>query len=143
VPYLEQDNVARGDGGAKVAPVSGRVTLNGRPIPNAVVLFMPVGDGKPEAGPSSLGLTDAAGNYTLTLTAPEKAKGALVGTHKVLITLAEEKPDPDRPQPVKRLLPEPVKRLLPARYGSKETTPLEFRTPPTGTDSANFELKTP
>ena len=51
-----------------IAPVSGRVTLNGKPLPNAGVTFSPMPAGaKVDAGPGSAGVTDADGHYTLKL----------------------------------------------------------------------------
>jgi hypothetical protein len=128
--------LAAGCGGAhRTAPVSGRVTLNDQPLEGAAVLFSPVADGQAEPGPGSGGITDKDGRYTLTLTVPGKEiPGALVGKHKVRITLVQkDDPSDDRPR---------FFRQLPARYNSKDTT-LEIDVPADGTETADFPLKTP
>lgn len=67
-----------GDDGPPVAPVSGNVTLDGKPLANVRVIFNPT-DFRP-----SEGKTDSDGNYELTYT--REKKGAVVGSHKVIIT---------------------------------------------------------
>jgi hypothetical protein len=60
-----------------VGEVEGVVTLDGKPLPNAVVTFTPKA-----GGPSGVGKTDADGNYQL-LTVNDL--GAVVGEHTVSI----------------------------------------------------------
>ena len=51
---------------AKIVPVSGVVKLNGKPYPNAVVSFQPIGDDdNPNPGRGSSGITDEKGRFTL------------------------------------------------------------------------------
>src|SRR5215470_13236777 len=86
---------AVGCGNDQVAPVSGRVTLDGQPLANAAVTFQPVRtEGKGNPGPGSGGFTDADGRYTLKVTGTE-ARGAVVGKHKVTISLVPPKSEPD------------------------------------------------
>ncbi len=68
-----------GDGGPRLVSVSGKVTLDGKPVPGAIVTFTPTAAG----GSNSLGKTDASGNYTLEFS--QDKKGALVGEHVVEI----------------------------------------------------------
>jgi hypothetical protein len=63
--------------------VSGRITLDGQPLADAKVNFQPVGDTR-NPGIGSFGQTNANGEYTLTLI-DEKAQGAIVGMHRVMI----------------------------------------------------------
>jgi hypothetical protein len=122
--------LAGGCGSAKIAPVSGRVTLNGKPLPNASVTFAPVG-GKEnqEPGPSSAGKTDADGRYTLELIGQE-GSGAMIGKHKVRIALLSEMDtSDDRPERLKQ---------LPLEFNGQTT--LTFEVPPGGTDAADFNL---
>ncbi len=59
-------------------PVQGLVTLDGEPVPEAVVTFVPVTEGQ---GVSATGTTDANGVYTLTAAITgEKAGEAGAGT---------------------------------------------------------------
>jgi hypothetical protein len=75
--------VGCGKGGAELAPVSGRVTLDGRPLENARVAFQPDDAKRP-----SYGDTDSEGRYRLAYRRGEE--GALVGNHTVLITVSPE-----------------------------------------------------
>jgi hypothetical protein len=124
--------LAVGCGGPhKVARVSGRVTLDGKPLANAAVVFQPIaGKGKVDPGPGSGGFTDAEGRYTLTLTG-KNTRGAVVGKHKVQITLVppETSSADDQAKPV---------RQLPAQYNRR--TKLEYDVPAGGTDKADFPL---
>jgi hypothetical protein len=60
-------------------PVTGRVTLDGRPVEGAVVGFLPKGGGRPATG-----TTDASGAFTLTTF--DEGDGALPGVHLVTVT---------------------------------------------------------
>lgn len=77
----------------KTAPVTGRVTLDNKPLADATVEFAPVSAGNKNPGPTSVGVTDAEGRYTLTVGDDRKSKGAVVGKHKVIILLTP-KQDP-------------------------------------------------
>ncbi len=115
-----------------LARVSGRVTLNGQPLPKAAVVFQPIGAANADPGPGSGGFTDADGRYSLTLTG-KTTPGAVVGKHKVRITLVpDDNSADDTPKRTKR---------LPPKY-NRETT-LEFDVRPGGTDKADFDLKEP
>lgn len=117
----------------KIAPVSGRILLNGKPLPKASVTFTPVGTkDNMEPGPSSAGKTDADGRYTLELIGQD-GKGAMVGKHKVRIALMSELPtSEDRPEPLGQ---------IPLKYNGQ--TILEFDVPAGGSDAANFDLTVP
>src|SRR5262249_27200888 len=78
-----------GCAGEKVVPVSGLITLDGKPLANAYVTFQPIGrSGSPNPGPGSSGKTDAQGRYTLQVVG-RPDKGAVVGTHRVQIVAYE------------------------------------------------------
>jgi hypothetical protein len=70
----------------KVVAVSGTVTHNGQPVPGLVVSFVP--DAQTETG-TSTGETDDNGKYSLTVF-KTGASGAVVGTHKVWVSLPRE-----------------------------------------------------
>jgi hypothetical protein len=70
-----------GGGGGKLpdlAPVTGKVTLDGQPLGNAVVSFVP------QKGAASGGVTDAEGKYVLRYR--DGTPGAALGQHQVLIS---------------------------------------------------------
>jgi hypothetical protein len=121
----------------QVASVSGRVTLNGKALPNAWVHFAPMGSLKSDPGPTSQGKTDANGQYTLRLSVAANTPGAVVGKSKVYITTADyagQGPQPDAGG-------KSTKEILPARYHRDSI--LTFDVLPEGTDKANFDLKVP
>ena len=67
----------------EIGQVTGVVTLDGRPIENAVVYFYPDAGGR-----SSIGITNAEGAYELTYRGD--VKGAKIGTHSVSLTTSTE-----------------------------------------------------
>jgi hypothetical protein len=64
--------------GLELAPVSGRVAFDGKPLAGAEIVFQP-----DERKPPSYGFTDQRGRYELGYTRDKK--GALVGWHTVRI----------------------------------------------------------
>lgn len=70
--------VGCGDSGPELGRVTGTVTMDGQPLANALVTFVPEAGGR-----SSTGTTDSSGNYTLIYA---DKKGALIGRHKVSVT---------------------------------------------------------
>jgi len=71
----------------ELGTVHGTVTLDGRPLAGACVVFQPSPKGR-----ASSGLTDKTGRYELIYL--REIKGAKVGPHRVRITTAsEEHPD--------------------------------------------------
>lgn len=118
-----------------LVPVSGTVTMNGQPLANGVVSFQPVATIGDNAGPGSSGRCDAAGRFTLATQTVENKPGAVVGEHRVLISMTgpsrEIAPDNDEDVVV-------VKEQVPIRYNLRSE--LSFTVPSDGTDQANFEL---
>jgi hypothetical protein len=68
----------------KLAPVSGQITLDGRPLAHAEVRFVPAGG---QDFPYSVDETDELGHYELHLGIEPDIQGAVVGEHRVEITL--------------------------------------------------------
>lgn len=66
-----------GSSGPELAPVTGVVTSEGKPLAGVMVEFFP------EEGVTSTGLTDSEGRYSLKYNDEE---GAVVGNHKVQLT---------------------------------------------------------
>ena len=114
----------------EIVPVSGSVTLDGEPLPDALVSFQPVGSASStQPGPGSFGRTNAGGRYQLQVVEPEQA-GAVVGRHRVLISTATSGGgDGDRT----------VGERVPRRYRDGK---LEFEVPVGGTTTADFHLHT-
>lgn len=117
-----------------VAAVSGRVTLDGKPLAGVWVNFYPAAaPGRPNPGYPSVSAapTDADGRYTLTIPQTRQA-GAVVGPHAVSVNTFTA-PEPEGSSSTK-----PHFDPLPAKY----TTPSELRfdVPAGGTTEANFDL---
>lgn len=104
----------------EVVPVSGKVTLDGRPVPKLRITFQPQAtEEHANPGPGSYGITDKKGRFELAIAEP-KGPGAVVGTHTVRMTGCD-----------------PRKYALP--WSCRDGT-LTFDVPPEGTEEANFEF---
>ena len=120
----------------KTAAVSGRVTLEGKPLAGARLTFTPEHTAKDGllSGPEAHGETDADGNYALTTVFNDK--GATIGRNRVMITTRKLERPPNNPDgPLKEVAPEQV----PGKYFT-EKAPLYWDVPAEGTTSANFDL---
>jgi hypothetical protein len=123
----------------QIAPVSGRVTLDGKPVEKAMVMFQPVApEGNINPGRGSYGFTDADGRYTLKLIGLERP-GAAVGHHKVRIGNAVEPGDTTDDRTDKKLK-SATSIPIPSRYNRIEAL-LEFDVV-RGSNNADFELTT-
>src|SRR5262245_63329778 len=126
---------AAGCGARGLAPVSGRVTLDGSPAAGVHVSFQPVGgEGQKNPGVGSYAITDSDGRFTLK-TVDKDAAGAVVGKHRVEITTrGVEADDQTDMRPKGR-----PKAVIPLRYG--QSSDLTFDVPAGGTSTADFPLK--
>lgn len=118
-------NIGCGPSGPEIARVQGTVTMDGKPLANAVIMFVPVG-GRPSASE-----TDANGKYVLEFSGGRK--GAIPGLNRVEINtgrLAYEKDGKNYPA---------VKESVPAKYN--RFTTLEFNVEPKKNNIADFDLK--
>jgi hypothetical protein len=120
-----------------VAQVSGKVTLDGKPLSKASVTFAPMATKENQApGPTAWGPTDAEGRYKLAF--DPQTPGAVVGKCRVYISglLPDTAVNDDRDAGRKaKFIRDPV----PEKYNTR--TELVFEVPAGGTDQANFELK--
>jgi hypothetical protein len=103
--------------GPELAPVSGRITLDGKPLEKADVLF------QPGSQPPSSGRTDADGRYVLAY--KRGVMGGHVGSNSVQITIS-----PD-------VVPNPPN--IPARYNYESKLTYEIKS---GQNEFNFDLTT-
>lgn len=80
----------------KLVPISGIVKINGMPASNIAVRFMPDGQ-KGSHGPSSMGITDEQGKFTLQC--DNGKAGGVVGWHRVTLDdLSVDRPAQGQPQ---------------------------------------------
>jgi hypothetical protein len=124
--------------GPKYAPVSGKVTLNGKPLAGATVNFQPIApEGGVNAAPGSSGKTNEAGEYTLSVATGER--GAWVGKHRVLVSALSTQAGDSDARPPRGGWPQADK--VPKKYNAD--TQLTFDVPAGGTDKADFALTSP
>lgn len=109
----------------ELANVSGKVTLDGDPLPNATLTFTPLGK---KGGRPSVAVTDDGGNYELKYSAAHA--GATPGKYRVQITTATTKTDESGNDV-------DVPETLPAKYNANSE--LEKDVEP-GSNTINFEL---
>ena len=124
------------------APVSGVVTLDGKPYGNAVVSFQPIGTkDNPAPGRGSSAYTDENGRFVLRC--DDRFDGALIGKHQVRIMtrgsdVVGQVPDgvssDDGAPPAGKVDP------IPPEWNA--LSKVEFDVPKGGTDQANFNIVT-
>ncbi|MDA1015492.1 MAG: hypothetical protein O3A00_13700 [Planctomycetota bacterium] len=134
------------DAALETAPVSGRVTLDGKPLPNVIVNFHFTSETQEFVGSAK---TDSDGKYAL-------ATGAAVGKNKVFIEAPTTKKDDEfsgdeesgmdagqlgaaNLDDVDAAKEDKSGGLIPAEYG-EENSILKVVVPAGGTDTANFAL---
>ena len=109
-------------GGGNFGEVEGTVTLDGNPLPNALIGFYP------EGGRASVGSTDSEGHYVLQYTG--KQKGASVGSHKVTISTAIEEVTADSYSEYDEPAPGEVREEIAGRNEMLDKSYQDWRTTP-------------
>ena len=115
-----------GDGLTRV-PVQGKVTAKGVPVPNATVVFMPLGGTKGEGG---IGTTDTSGNYTLT-GSRRGDNGIVPGLYKVRVSRFIDRDGTPLPSDAKQADYPHAVESVPAPYSGPDS-PLEVTVPEKG-----------
>jgi hypothetical protein len=110
-----------------MVPVSGRVTFEGRPVPQAVVRFVP------ESRPMAAAGTDDDGRYRLTTRRP--MDGAYIGRHKVIVT-----PWMPGAGDTSGVTAEPERPDIPKVFRVPASSPLAVEVTPQGPNQFDFEL---
>lgn len=122
-----------GTSGPALHPVSGTLTLDGQPLAAVTVNFFPVD----QTQPSSAGLTDAQGRFTVT--AQNGEAGAVAGKHKVVLSGGATSGDAAGSTPAymqggsatptrgggSPTMPSAPQAPYPTEYASADTTPKE------------------
>jgi hypothetical protein len=122
-----------------VVPVSGTVTIEGKPLPSALVTFYPTFEG---FGGEIIaeGVSDGQGRYTLTCAL---GNGACIGRHKVTVANAPM-PEDARDQTaaahakMRAFQQSLTNRPIGTRFGTLATTPLEVDVQ---ADGGSYDLK--
>jgi len=117
----------------EIAPVSGRVTVDGQPLGDCQIRFQPLrsSEGNINPGPGAFAVTDQDGRFTLRTINPVRP-GAVVGKHRVWMTTVKE-------EDATTELGLATAERVPPRYRNGQ---LDFEVQPEGTDQANFDLNT-
>lgn len=132
----------------KLAPVSGRITLDGRPIQGIYVTFQPVGGGlKDDLGPASYGHTDTDGRYQLKTIDRSDRDGAVVGSHRVILQQADQ-PREETVEVPQGSVGDAMDMVVAARRTQRQQRmpthyrdgSLQFEVPAAGTIDADFDL---
>lgn len=117
--------------------VTGTVTIDGKPVPEAIVTFLPT-DGRR----SGTGYTDSNGRFELTTFAPDD--GAVPGSHEVAVNPTEAPPMPgESVAPDGTPLPSArgYKPPFPAKYGNPKQSGFKAEVDPDGENDFTFEMK--
>ena len=110
-----------GCGNPKLGDVRGVITLDGKPLPDAFVRFVPVNEGA-----SSFGKTASDGSYRMKFS--DKENGAFIGSNHVVIGTGDVKADNSGSTP----------ELVPNVYNDKTTLIADVKK---GRNTFDFDLK--
>jgi hypothetical protein len=132
------------DQGFPVAPASGVVLLDGKPLADASITTQPVASDSPNPGPGSFGRTDSEGRFELELVKPA-VPGAIIGDHRIMIRPANAVPAISAPVQTENgimvfsdaPLPSPAAQKWPASFTDGS---LRIQVPSEGTDEIRVEL---
>jgi hypothetical protein len=134
--------------GLPVAPVSGTITFQNKPLVGASITTQPIATDSRNPGLGSFGWTDDQGHFELELVKPAM-KGAIIGEHRVMISPAagdttknqpqrsadgEYQGGTDDPQGHRRVVAD---RSWPAQFTDGS---LRLQVPPQGTSDVRFDL---
>lgn len=123
-----------------LVPVTGKVTLDGKPLDRAQVTFVPTGtDGR-----TAIASTDATGAFAMTT---NNTKGAMPGSYRVAVSYIVGRDG----QPITQfeegmditqlLAAGEAKEGLPPRYSDPQQTELKFDVAEGGENVCNLDLK--
>ena len=106
--------------GQSLGPVEGTLMMNGKPLANVQVEFMPEAN-----GPRSTGVTNQEGKYRLAT--DDQRTGAVVGRQRIVLhdlQIYDDKPPAPGESPKRDIIPVRPSRF-PPRYGNPASTPLK------------------
>ncbi len=141
VTYLVLTLGIVGCGGSRTSPVKGVVTLDGKPLADASIQFVPQGEGR-----DATGQTDKDGQFVMSTFQPQD--GVAPGTYKVVISPPAGSADPTQYASSEeamsaaskpRAKKDSASRALPQKYSRSDQTPLVQEVPVQG--KLRFDLK--
>jgi hypothetical protein len=125
-----------GCGGPKVVDVEGTVKLNGQPLPDVMVEFLPDSQ-KGNPGPRATGKTDEQGHYHLAF--DNQKSGGVAGKNRVLIHDLKVYGDKFEGRKSKKV----AASRVPAQYEDAARTPLQPDVPRSSPAVVNLDLTSP
>ena len=151
--------------GYKLASVSGKVQVDGKPVEGLRISFEPIGGAdRPYPGPDSIGITDKDGRFTLATFNESQKKGAVVGKARVRIwslpasqtagangkDISDDRAADYDPVAEIKAIKSQIRKtakakavqqsiVIPLRFNDETT--LTFDVPEKGSDTANFEIQ--
>jgi len=117
--------------------VTGAVTLDGQPVPEAIITFMPT-----DGGRAATGYTNSSGQFTLTTYQPDD--GAEPGAHQIAINPTEPPPMPGDPVSMDGTKPASPKSYVPPfppKYGDPRQSGFTAEVTPDGENDFKFDMK--
>jgi len=135
--FLAANGCSEKSGGPPLVPAEGTVTLDGKPLADASVMFIPSGETMGQAG---MGKSDASGRFVIAKV-DDRRPGAAVGGYRVVIS---KKVNPDgtvfQPRPDQDPMTAAYKELLPPVYCDEAQSRLTAEVPVGGVKSLEFKL---
>ncbi len=125
--------------GLPLIPVAGTVTLDGQPLADADLQFIPEGDTKGQGG---YGRTGRDGSYTVST--PFGEPGLAAGAYRVVIQKLVAPASSAASGPIDPNIPpieSPYREALPLIYSDQNATTLRATVPPDPPKPSNFALK--
>ncbi len=124
-----------GSRGPELATVTGVITLDGEPVQQAVIRFLP-DNSQGTSGPIAAGSVDSSGRYTLA--SPGGRSGAVLGHHLVTV-ICDDLPVREVSEGVFENIEKSCH--VPSRYASEQSSGLTAEVT-NGKNEINFELRT-
>jgi hypothetical protein len=116
-----------GCGGSGRVPVTGKLTVAGKPLSGAGITLVPL---EPK-GPGATGATDENGNFTL-MDPHSGGRGAVPGEYKVIVTRWVQKNGAPLPTGAKQVEYPDAHESMPAKLTSGAETPVRTTIPASG-----------
>jgi hypothetical protein len=126
-----------GSGRIETYPVTGLVTVDGRPADGAMVVFVPTATAPEAERTRPFGIADSQGQFSLTTF--EQTDGAPAGDYKVLVQWPAPRPQSDRERSGRRGSLGPDR--LQGKYFNLEKATLTATVKEEATELPPFELK--
>ncbi len=118
-------------------PVTGHVTVNGKPAAGATVVFHPVSATKDSSTALPVGRVDEKGDFQVSI--PKSEDGTVASEYRVTLTWFVSTATKQTAEGESM----PLRNQLPEKYSRTETTPLTTTVKPEGTEPVSFDIKVP